>query len=421
MGQQPEKIGKYEIEGVIGEGGMGVVYKGRDPLIDRVVAIKTIKATDKAEHEELLKRLQMEAKSAGKLQHPNIVVIHDFGEQDDLTYLVMEYVEGRNLASIIKSGRQLPFAIKIDVIIQLCQGLDYAHGLGVTHRDIKPGNIAVTARGTAKILDFGLARVGSERLTKTGFTSGTIAYMSPERMRGDSGASDDIFALGAVAYEILTYQRAFPGKTYSDVVTKVLSDQYPKPLSEVANLPPELDPIILKALARETSDRYPNAGALAKELESFRNTIVYQDFAAKADEGDAEILAEDAPVSSTANPYSAGAVTPAPGAFDFGAGEGEPEVAPEPPTEQTSIRDLGGEAAAPPEGVDRTNVRPAPPASSPDSEAAIPTEMMGAYQPGAEEEDLDAKPTEMTPAPRELRKPDPKDQEKTVARPAKPV
>lgn len=412
MVDDPKKIGKYDIEGVIGEGGMGVVYKGRDPLIDRVVAIKTIRTDDKSDQDELLKRLQMEAKSAGKLAHPNIVVIHDFGEQEDLTYLVMEYVEGRNLASIIKSGRQIPFATKIDIIIQLCQGLEYAHGLGVTHRDIKPGNIAITARGTAKILDFGLARVDSTRLTKTGFTSGTIAYMSPERMRGDSGTSDDVFALGAVAYEILTYQRAFPGKTYSDVVTKVLSDQFPKPLSRVADLPEELDPIILKAMARDIGNRYQSPGELGKELESFRSSLAYQNFAAKVVEEDSFLLQDDAPVSSTANPYSAGAVTPAPSDLGFDTRQAEGSAPPEDAMMQTDVSEVRKEAAG--QAIDRTQVRPAERAA--DSESAIPTEAMSAFKPKGKDDFGDEK-TEMSPRPSA---PSAEADEKTIARPAQP-
>jgi serine/threonine protein kinase len=328
MVEYPPKIGKYDIEGVIGEGGMGVVYKGRDPLIDRVVAIKTIRTDEESEREELLQRLRMEARSAGKLQHPNIVIIHDFGEQDDLAYLVMEYVEGQNLARVIKKGRHLPFHTKVDVVIQLSKGLDYAHGLGVTHRDIKPGNIAITAKGTAKILDFGLARIDSTRLTKTGFTSGTVAYMSPERMRGESGTSDDIFALGAVAYELFTYKRAFPGTTYSEIVTKVLSSEFPLAPSSVATLPPELDPILLRALARDPRERYQNAGELARELESFRGSLAYQTWTARDEERDAlEILHDDTPISSTANPYSAGAMTPTGAA-------GEEPVTTKAPTEE---------------------------------------------------------------------------------------
>lgn len=376
MAAHPDRIGKYDIEGVIGEGGMGVVYLGRDPLIDRVVAIKTIRSEDEADRAELVERLRMEAKSAGRLQHPNIVVIHDFGEQDELTFLVMEYVEGRNLARIIKSGRPLPFATRIDIIIQLCQGLDYAHGLGVTHRDIKPGNIAITARGTAKILDFGLARVGSTRLTKTGFTSGTIAYMSPERMRGDSGPGDDIFALGAVAYELLTYHRAFPGTTYSDVVTKVLSDQYPKPPSEVADLPADLDPIILRAMARDPKDRYQSAGELAKAIEAFRTTMAYQTFSEKGGAPTPDLFADDAMASSNANPYSAGSMTPMPGS--------SPDSGVDDRTMETRVSDLDGEPA--------TSVRPSGIVAS----ASEPTETMKALP----EEPLSSfgqMPTEINP------------------------
>jgi tRNA A-37 threonylcarbamoyl transferase component Bud32 len=366
MAQHPAKIGKYEIEGIIGEGGMGVVYKGRDPLIDRVVAIKTIRTDEESEREELLQRLRMEARSAGKLQHPNIVIIHDFGEQDELAYLVMEYVEGHNLARVIKKGRHLPFDTKVDVVIQLSKGLDYAHGLGVTHRDIKPGNIAITAKGTAKILDFGLARIDSTRLTKTGFTSGTVAYMSPERMRGESGTSDDVFALGAVAYEIFTYKRAFPGTTYSEIVTKVLSSEYPLPPSSVAKLPPELDPILLRALARDPKQRYHSAGDLARELESFRGSLAYQTWTARGEERDAlEILQEDTPISSTANPYSAGAMTPPAGA----AGEGPatrkaPVEEPEPNTE------LSPRAAGAQEEEPKTEVNPRLPGSQQDAAGA---------------------------------------------------
>jgi serine/threonine protein kinase len=352
MANHPAKIGKYDIEGIIGEGGMGVVYKGRDPLIDRVVAIKTIRTDDESEREELLQRLRMEARSAGKLQHPNVVIIHDFGEQDELAYLVMEYVEGHNLARVIKKGRHLPFDTKVDVVIQLSKGLDYAHGLGVTHRDIKPGNIAITAKGTAKILDFGLARIDSTRLTKTGFTSGTVAYMSPERMRGESGTSDDIFALGAVAYEIFTYKRAFPGTTYSEIVTKVLSSEYPLPPSSVAKLPPELDPIILRALTRDPKQRYQSAGDLARELESFRGSLAYQTWTARGEERDAaDILHDDTPISSTANPYSAGAMTP-----PAGAAGGDPATRQAPMEEPKT--ELSPRVAGVPKDEPKTEINP---------------------------------------------------------------
>lgn len=270
--QHPRKIGKYDVLSILGEGGMGVVYKARDPFIDRIVAIKTIKLDSGFAEDNLLARLQMEAKTAGRLQHPNIVVVYDFGQQEDITYLVMEYVEGTNLSRIISSKTPIALTTKLDIAIQLCQGLGYAHEIGVTHRDIKPSNVCVTAKGVPKILDFGLARLDETRLTKTGFVSGTISYMSPERMRGESGPPDDIFAMGAVIYELFTYVAAFPGKSYRDVVSKIMSKDFPVPPSKHLALPPELDAIVLHALERDKKDRYASAFDFAKKLEGFRGS-----------------------------------------------------------------------------------------------------------------------------------------------------
>lgn len=265
-------LSKYEILGTIGQGGMGVVYKARDPLIDRVVAIKTIR-TDAAENDrELLSRLAMEAKTAGRLQHPNIVTIYDFGHEGDLAYLVMEYVEGANLQRVIASGTPIPLMQRLDIVIQLADAIAYAHSLGVTHRDIKPANICLTRNGDPKILDFGLARIGETRLTRTGFTSGTAAYMSPERMSGESGPSDDVFALGAVAYEILTGQPAFPGETLSEVARNIMSGKYPVPPSAAADLPQELDSIIARATAMRKDARYGGAHELAAALRDLQQS-----------------------------------------------------------------------------------------------------------------------------------------------------
>src|SRR2546430_978877 len=221
--ERPTNIGKYEILATLGRGGMGVVYKARDPVIDRIVAIKTILVGEEvSEDDNLADRLTMEARSAGRLHHPNIVTVFDFGKEGELSYIVMEYVEGINLARIIDERRPLPLDTKISLIVQIANGLAYAHERGVIHRDMKPANVCIASPGTAKILDFGLARFDSTRLTKTGYMAGTIAYMSPERLSGTTGASDDIFALGAVAYEVLAYQRAFPGATPPEVFGKIL-------------------------------------------------------------------------------------------------------------------------------------------------------------------------------------------------------
>jgi len=270
---QPTKIGKYEILSTLGRGGMGVVYKARDPMIDRIVAVKTILVGEEAAGDEsLLERLQMEARSAGRLHHPNIVTVFDFGEQGDISYIVMEFVEGINLARLIDDHKVIGLDAKVSILIQIAEGLAYAHEHGVVHRDMKPSNVCVTSRGTAKILDFGLARFDSTRLTKTGYMAGTIAYMSPERLSGTTGIKDDIFALGAIAYELLTYRRAFPGTMAPEVISKIIAPTPPQAPSEVAGVPAELDAIVLKALAKEVDARYESAAEFANDLRQFMNS-----------------------------------------------------------------------------------------------------------------------------------------------------
>lgn len=254
-GQHPQRLGKYEILSVLGRGGMGVVYQARDTVIDRLVAIKTISERAEGVDQEFVQRLLTEARSAGRLHHPNIVTVFDYGEADDICYIVLEYAEGVDLGQIIALRQPLALPARIDILLQVCSGLGYAHDCGVTHRDMKPSNIRILPDGVAKILDFGLARYDDTHLTKTGYLSGTIAYMSPERMNGQAGKSDDLFALGAVAYEVLTYERAFPGAAAPEVMFKIMTTTPPAP-STVAEVPPELDAVILKCLDREPENRY---------------------------------------------------------------------------------------------------------------------------------------------------------------------
>lgn len=275
----PKSIGKYEILSVLGRGGMGVVYKARDPHIDRTVAIKTILTSQDGEQDEdLLSRLRLEARSAGRLHHPNIVTIFDFGEQDELAYIVMEFVEGINLARVIEEKRPLELGTKVDIILQIASGLGFAHDQGVIHRDMKPANICVTATGTAKILDFGLARLDDTKLTKTGFVSGTIAYMSPERFSGITGIQDDVFALGAIAYELIAYRRAFPGSAPPEIIGRIIAPEGPPKPSTLTDLPPGVDEVILKALAREVGNRYQSAAAFARDLRAMTHTPAYLEF-----------------------------------------------------------------------------------------------------------------------------------------------
>jgi len=285
---KPTQIGKYEVLSVLGRGGMGIVYQARDPEIDRIVAIKTISISrelgplaTELSAEDLLQRLRMEARSAGRLHHPNIVTVFDFGSDEDNSYIVMEYAEGIDLSEIIQGAYPLLVSDKLDILMQICSGLAYAHELGVVHRDMKPANVRLTSRRIAKILDFGLARFDTTKLTKTGFLSGTIAYMSPERIGGQSGPSDDIFALGGIAYELLTYKRAYPGLSPPEIIYKIMSVD-PPAVSSVIDLPAELDPIIQRSLAKDPHERYQTADEFAAGLRDFRNSEVLRDFLSDA-------------------------------------------------------------------------------------------------------------------------------------------
>jgi eukaryotic-like serine/threonine-protein kinase len=302
-GAIPTRIGKYEVLGVIGRGGMGVVYKARDPFIDRIVAVKTIRIDVNAEDDQL-GRLRMEARSAGKLHHPNIVTIYDFGEEDALSYIVMEFVEGINLSRVVDLKVPIPLSTRVPIVMQVARGLAYAHECGVVHRDMKPSNICVTQRGVPKILDFGLARFDDTRLTKTGYLSGTIAYMSPERFSGDTGPQDDIFALGAVAYEFLVYRRAFPGDTTPEVISKILGGPMPPPVSSLTGFPAELDDVIAKALSRDPAERYMRAADFANAIENATRSQAYLDYVAAEPQTERAFNWMDPEVPVSPNPYS---------------------------------------------------------------------------------------------------------------------
>src|SRR5436309_2002380 len=199
---QLKKIGKYEVLEIIGRGGMGIVYKAVDPAIGRLVAIKMVTGAF-ADDPTLLKRFYREAQSTGSLQHPNIVTVYDLGDQDGSPYLVMEFLEGESLEAIIRSRREIVIAEKLSLIVQACDGLDYAHRRDVIHRDMKPANVIVTKDGGVKIVDFGIARFGNERFTQTGQVMSSLYYMSPEQINGeDTDARTDIYSNGGVLMEL---------------------------------------------------------------------------------------------------------------------------------------------------------------------------------------------------------------------------
>ncbi len=352
----PRTIGKYEVLSTIGEGGMGIVYKARDPIIDRKVAIKTIKLEeDGTTSDELIARLRMEAKAAGRLNHPNIVTVFDFGQQDDVSFLVMEYVEGANLARLIAKQTPMSLEHKLDIAIQLCEAVAYAHGLGVIHRDIKPSNICVTRGGEPKILDFGLARFDETRLTRTGLTSGTLLYMSPERMSGESGPSDDIFALGAVIYELITGTHAFPGEKYSEIVNSILSGKYPLPPSTVIDVPSDLDRVIAQACARDKANRFASGADFAKALREIR----YSQTFLRRVEATATPFATVAMPLFTDNPYTAGSLGG-------------------PLQQDATVRDYDVHQTTPSTPTPRLEIHKTEVAARPAPEQAAPTEMFSA-------------------------------------------
>ena len=270
---QPVSFGRYQVLEPLGKGAMGTVYKGKDPAIDRLVALKTIRLdsiADPSELQDLKERLTREAKAAGNMSHPNIVTIYDVGLQGNLQYIAMEYIEGYTLEAVLKRNLQLNYRILASVIIQTCSALEYAHKMGIVHRDIKPANIMVMDGFKVKVMDFGIAHFESSSMTQTGVAMGTPNYISPEQLKGkEVSPSSDIFSLGVVLYEMLTHRRPFTGENISALVYKILNEE-PVPASTIdPKVPPLFDMIIRKALAKEPQERYRSAKEFAAALEDF--------------------------------------------------------------------------------------------------------------------------------------------------------
>jgi serine/threonine protein kinase len=257
-------IGPYEVVNTLGKGGMGAVFVARDPAIDRLVAIKLLR--DGIDSPELRERFKREARSAGKLRHPNIVTIFHVGEYEARPYIVMEYIPGETLAEIIKLRRPMSIGRKIRIIEDVCRGLAYAHKAGIVHRDVKPLNILVDPEGVVKILDFGIARINDQQLTQLGMMMGTPNYMAPEQITpGHADHRSDVFAVGLVLYELLTFQRAFPGDNFS-VLQKVLQEE-PEPVEKYCpNIDPELVGVLTRALAKKPDERYQDLAAMRQDL-----------------------------------------------------------------------------------------------------------------------------------------------------------
>ncbi len=254
-------LGRYKITEILGKGAMGVVYKGHDPKIDRQVALKTIRSEifeDESNREELLGRFQREAQIAGRLSHSHIVGIYDVGEDDGVTYIAMEYIDGRSLDKIIKDGVKLSIDQIVFITIQVCDALNYAHRHRIIHRDIKPANIIIVGdENKVKVADFGIAKLIDADMTIGKRLIGTPYYMSPEQIKGDKcDGRSDLFSLGIVLYELLTGKKPFSGEDISTIIHNIIN-QTPLPPSKVnSNVPHEFNNVLLKALAKDPGDRH---------------------------------------------------------------------------------------------------------------------------------------------------------------------
>ncbi|MFO7640272.1 MAG: serine/threonine-protein kinase [Candidatus Competibacteraceae bacterium] len=273
-GARPVNIGRYRVAGVLGRGAMGVVYLGHDVAIDRQVAIKTIhrRLLSGGDGAEWLERFRREVRAAGRCLHPNIVTVFEYGEEDDAPYIVMEYVQGRELRDYLKDRQPLPLANAVGVIVQVLQALGHAHIHGVVHRDIKPGNIILLADGQVKVTDFGIARMETvSGMTQVGMTVGTPGYMAPEQFRGaEADRRADLYAAGVVLFEMLTGSRPFTGRGASELMYQVLNEPPRKATLLNPRLPLELDDALAKALTKSPDDRYQEAGEFIAALESLK-------------------------------------------------------------------------------------------------------------------------------------------------------
>jgi len=270
----PRTIGRYEVLEEIGRGSMGVVYKARDPRIGRVVALKCVSFSfplGPGEEEDFLRRFYHEAQIAGRLNHNNIVTIYDVGEKaaEGAAFIAMEHVTGNNLQDLMAGGGRLPLTQIADLAAQAADALDYAHANGVVHRDIKPGNLVLTAAGQLKILDFGIARMAAADVTRPGRFLGTPNYMAPEQVTGSpvDGRADQ-FALGVTLFHLMTGERPFAGESITAISYQVVNVMPPQPSRLNPTLPQAVDPIVARALAKSPAERYPCCADLTNDLKA---------------------------------------------------------------------------------------------------------------------------------------------------------
>jgi serine/threonine protein kinase len=271
------KAGRYDLREELGRGAMGVVFHGFDPVIGRDVAVKTLRLSEAGtglSREELVGRFQTEARAAGLLAHPNIVVIFDAGEEDGLFYITMEFVEGRSLQSVIDARQPFPVPRVMKLMDQVCSALDFAHQHNVVHRDIKPANLMLTADDVVKITDFGTAKILQFGTAQTAHVMGTPSYMSPEQVKGKPvDGRSDIFSLGVILYELMTGEKPFPGQNITTVIYKIINEEPIPPRSLDSTIHPGLSAVITRALAKEPADRFQSCHELMSALKNYHEMM----------------------------------------------------------------------------------------------------------------------------------------------------
>ena len=268
----PRLLGRYEVESIIGEGGMGRVYKAVDPMIGRTVAIKTLSDEFRGElFVEFKQRFFREARSAGRVNHPNVVTIYDVGEADGTAFIAMEYVEGRTLREVLDAGAPLIVDQACRVAAQVASALEAAHKHSIVHRDVKPANIMIAADGSAKLMDFGIARLPDGLRTKTGMLFGSPSYVAPEQIIGNPvDGRSDVFSLGVVLYEMLAGVLPFRRPIVTEVLFGILNDRHDPPSEHNHRVPAVFERIFAKALAKHPDDRYQTAAEFGQVLGDWR-------------------------------------------------------------------------------------------------------------------------------------------------------
>ena len=276
MAEALTKAGRYQIVGELGRGSMGVVYQGFDPVIGRTVAIKTMlpEGLSPQEFQEYKARFQREAKAAGILAHPNIITVYDFGEDNGILYLAMEFLEGKSLEQIVQEQTVLPIETILPIYDQVCSALDHAHRNKIVHRDIKPANIMILQNGLVKVTDFGIAKMMAMGMTQAGQILGTPNYMSPEQVKGRQiDGRSDIFSLGVILYELVTGEKPFGGQNITTVIYKIINENPIPPRELDASIHAGLSYVISKALAKNPDERYQTCKELAEDLRNYKNVL----------------------------------------------------------------------------------------------------------------------------------------------------